>query len=649
MLLADDKTVAAARLTLVGQPNVGKSVLFQALTGRYVTVSNYPGTTVEIARGVGTVAGRAWEVVDTPGIRSLLPRSEDEVATRNQLLDEPPDVLVQVADAKDLRRALRLTLELARLGRPMLLVLNLADEARARGLGVSTAALSGALGFPVLETVAVTGEGLPELRRALAQALPYGGPAAGPPEVSRVLVEARRRLPEGCPSPGAVAEMLVAGEPSMEHWLRRRFNGAAPDCADLRRPFRHDPAILLASARRMLADEFAARASWISGGRAPAWLDRLGMALLRPGPGVLAAAAVLFLLYEFVGVFAAQTLVDLLENTVFARWLLPPFISAVDAVLPPGWFRDLWVGEMGLVTMGLTYALAIILPVVTAFFLFFGVLEDSGYLPRLSALLDRLFRPLGLNGKAVFPMILGLGCGSMATLTTRVLDSRRERLLVTLLIALAVPCSAQLGVVLGLLSGISAVGAAVWLAAVLGAFFAIGWTAGRLLPGARIPFWIEIPPLRMPRLDNILLKTKARVFWYLREAVPYFLAGTGVLFLLARTGGLSALESALAPVVTGWLGLPRQATFALVSGFLKRDYGAAGFFDLARRGLLTPEQIVVSLVTLTLFLPCLAQFLIMIKERGARVAVTVAALVTTVALGVGGATRVALAAFGGLP
>jgi ferrous iron transport protein B len=650
MLLSESKTVATLRLALVGQPNVGKSVLFQALTGRYVTVSNYPGTTVEIARGVGDLGERAWQVVDTPGIRSLLPRSEDEVVTRNQLLEEPPDVLVQVADAKDLRRALRLTLELARLGRPMVLVLNLADEARARGLGVSTEKLTAALGFPVVETVAVTGEGVSDLRRAIGLALPYGGPAAGPPEVARALHAALRRLPSSCPSPDVVAEMLLAAEPTMDRWLRRRFNGAgAVDLADLRRPFLHEPEILLASSRRMLADEIASRASWRSGGRAPAWLDRLGMALLRPVPGILSAAVVLWALYEFVGVFAAKTAVDFLENIVFGAWLLPPVIAAFDALLPAGWFRDLWVGDMGLITMGLTYALAIILPVVTSFFLFFSVLEDSGYLPRLSVLLDRLFRPLGLNGKAVFPMILGLGCGTMATLTTRVLDSRRERLLVTLLIALAVPCSAQLGVVMGLLAGISASGAAVWLGAILGTFFIIGWAAGRLVPGARVPFWLEIPPLRMPRADNILLKTKARVYWYLREAVPYFLAGTLAMFILDRTGGLRALEKALSPLVTGWLGLPREATFALVSGFLKRDYGAAGFYALARKGLLSPEQIVVSLVTLTLFLPCLAQFLIMIKERGGKTAFAVAALVTAVALGVGGATRVFLSAIGGLP
>jgi len=650
MLLSESKTVATLRLALVGQPNVGKSVLFQALTGRYVTVSNYPGTTVEIARGVGDLGGRAWQVVDTPGIRSLLPRSEDEVATRNHLLEEPPDVLVQIADAKDLRRALRLTLELARLGRPMVLVLNLADEARARGLGVSVEKLTAALGFPVVETVAVTGEGVAELRRAIGAALPYAGPPADPPEVARALHSALRRLPADCPSPGVVAEMLLAGEPTMGRWLRRRFNGGAPiDCDDLRRPFHAGPEILLASSRRMLADEIAARASWRTGGAAPAWLDRLGMLLLQPAAGIAAAVVALLALYEFVGVFAATTAVNFIENTVFGAWLLPPVKAAFDAVLPPGWFRDMWVGDMGLITMGLTYALAIILPVVTAFFLFFSVLEDSGYLPRLSVLLDRLFRPLGLNGKAVFPMVLGLGCGTMATLTTRVLDTRRERLLVTLLIALAVPCSAQLGVVMGLLSGISAAGAGVWLAAILASFFSIGWAAGRLVPGGRVPFWIEIPPLRWPRADNILMKTQARVWWYLREAVPYFLAGTLAMFILDRTGGLRALETSLSPVVTGWLGLPREATFALVSGFLKRDYGAAGFYALARRGLLSPEQIVVSLVTLTLFLPCLAQFLLMIKERGARTAFAVAGVVTLVALGAGGATRAALAAIGGLP
>ena len=643
------RPAAVGRLALVGHPNVGKSVIFQALTGRYAAVSNYPGTTVEITRGAGRFGGRDWLVADTPGVRGLTPRSEEEAAARDFLLDEPPDVLVQVGDMKELRRVLQLTLELAPLGRPMVLVLNLADEARARGIGVDAARLSRSLGFPVIPAVAVTGEGLAEVRRAIAEARPYAGPRGETPDVSRALESLEGALPPGCPSPRAVAEMVLGGDPTMAAYLSRRYDGSGASARPDRAAFAVPPELLMFTWRKSVADELAAGSSWKKGGTAPAWLERLGMALLRPLPGALAAAAVLLGLYEFVGVFAARIVVDFLENRVFGAWLLPPVAAGLGRLLPKGWLLDLWVGPSGLISMGLTYSFAIILPVVTAFFLFFSLLEDSGYLPRLSVLLDRVFRKVGLNGKAVFPMILGLGCGTMATLTTRVLDTPRDRLLVTLLLALAIPCSAQLGVVLGLLAGLSAAAAAVWLGAVVLSFFGVGWAASRLLPGSRSPFWIEIPPLRVPLLVNILRKVRTRVFWYLREAVPLFIAGTLVLFVLDKTGGLRVLERVLAPVVTGWLGLPREATFSLVAGFLKRDYGAAGFFDLAKRGLLSPVQIVVSLVTLTLFLPCFAQFLVMIKERGLKAAVLVAAAVTSLALAAGGAVRLLLAAAGGLP
>ncbi len=641
-----EKIVSRRRLALVGQPNVGKSVLFQALTGRYVTVSNYPGTTVEITRGVGDLDGGPWQVTDTPGIRGLLPRSEDELAARNHLLEEPPDALVQVADAKDLRRALRLTLELSALDLPMVLVLNLSDEARACGFGVDAARLSRALGFPVVETVAVTGDGVADLEGALSKAAPYAGPEGAAPEIIRAISALTDLMPGDAPAGRFICETLLCGEPTLGRRLGSDWEAARTCARKLRESFARPPELVLLQSRRAVAEELAARASWRSCEPAPPGLERLGMVLLEPLPGAAAALGVLAALYGFVGVAGAQWAVEFLEETVFGAWLLPPVRRLLSTVLPPGWFLDLWVGEMGLVSMGLTYALAIVLPVVTAFFLFFSVLEDSGYLPRLSTLLDRLFRPLGLNGKAVFPMILGLGCGTMATLTTRVLDSRRERVLATILMALAIPCSAQLGVVMGLLGGLPPWAFAAWLTAILAAFFGVGWAAARLLPGARMPFWIEIPPLRVPRVENILRKVRVRVSWYAREAIPYFLAGTFVLFMLDRTGGLRVLETGLSPVVTGWLGLPREATFALVGGFLKRDYGAAGFFDLSRRGLLSPGQVVVSLVTLTLFIPCLAQFLVMVKERGARAAAATALAVTAFALAFGGATRAALAALG---
>jgi ferrous iron transport protein B len=299
--------------------------------------------------------------------------------------------------------------------------------------------------------------------------------------------------------------------------------------------------------------------------------------------------------------------------------------------------------------MALSYALALILPVVGTFFLAFGLLEDSGYLPRLAAMLNRGFRAMGLNGKAVLPMILGLGCDTMATLTTRVLETKKERVIVTLLLALGVPCSAQLGVILGITSQIGATAILWWVGTIVVVLFAVGFLAARVLPGERSDFILELPPLRLPRAGNIALKTLARIEWYLKEAVPLFFLGTFVLFLLDATGALAPLTWAAAPVVKGLLSLPVEVTPSFLIGFLRRDYGAAGLSEAWRDGLLTPRQAVTALVTITLFVPCVANFLIMIKERGLKTGVLMAAFILPFAFLAGAAVNLLMSIFGVLP
>jgi ferrous iron transport protein B len=286
--------------------------------------------------------------------------------------------------------------------------------------------------------------------------------------------------------------------------------------------------------------------------------------------------------------------------------------------------------------MALTYSIAIVLPIVGTFFIAFGILEDSGYLPRLAIMVNRVFRVMGLSGKAVLPMVLGLGCDTMATLTARILETKKERIIVTLLLALGVPCSAQLGVILGMLAGVSARATAIWVGVVIGTIFLVGILAKEIVPGESSDFILELPPIRLPQLSNIVLKTLARIEWYLREAVPLFILGTLVLFFFDKLGFLLWLEEIASPIVVGFLGLPARATEAFLVGFLRRDYGAAGLFMLARAGELTPLQVVVSLVTITLFVPCIANFFIIIKERGWKTAIAMVSFIFPFAFLVGG-------------
>jgi len=308
----------------------------------------------------------------------------------------------------------------------------------------------------------------------------------------------------------------------------------------------------------------------------------------------------------------------------------------VNRLVPLPFLVDLLVGEYGLWTMGMTYALALILPIVTTFFLAFGVLEDSGYLPRLAALSNRFFQRMGLNGKAVLPMVLGLGCVTMATLTTRLLESKRERLLVILLLALAVPCSAQLGVVMGMLAGISFTAMLIWSGVVGLVLLTIGWLAARLVPGERTQLLVELPPMRWPVLSNVFVKTAARIEWYLKEVVVFFLVGTALMFLLDRTGMLNGIIQAGEPLVAGWLGLPPEASAAFLVGFLRRDFGATGLYVMQSEGLLTPMQVVVAMVTVTLFVPCIASVMMIAKERSWRTALGMVIMIVPLAFLIGG-------------
>ena len=362
----------------------------------------------------------------------------------------------------------------------------------------------------------------------------------------------------------------------------------------------------------------------------------LGRLTTHPVWGWVFLAIVLFCIYWFVGVFGAGYLVGLLETGLFSEIINPWVINIVNTIIPFPLVVDFLVGDFGLWTMGITYALALILPIVTTFFLAFGIMEDSGYLPRLAALSNRLFKSLGLNGKAVLPMVLGLGCVTMATLTTRVLETKRERILATLLLALAVPCSAQLGVVMGMLAAISLTATIIWGGVVVMVMLAIGWLAAHLMPGERTKLLVELPPLRIPMFSNVVIKTLARLEWYLKEVVPLFLLGAAIMFALDTSGVLGWLIQVSEPLVTGWLGLPAESSAAFIMGFIRRDFGATGFFVMESEGLLSAAQVVVAMVVITLFIPCLASVMMIGKERGWKTALGILILIIPLAFLIGG-------------
>jgi Fe2+ transport system protein B len=897
-------TSPVAPVLLVGLPNVGKSVFFGALTGTYVAVSNYPGTTVELSRGTSPSLGDRT-IIDTPGTHNLVPMSEDEAVTRDVLLDEPTAPLLQVGDAKNLVRTLLLALQLGGLARPRALALNMADEARARGVRIDTERVADALGCPVFLAAAVHGEGVDAAVETLRG---LGGSQASVPEIARVknatLAEAIARvaqeLPESVPVPReTLAEWLLSGDRSASQRLEQlagaraatlarelaasvqRKEGApffalvsrdrlqrvqalaravttrevvasrdaavqasagakaaaaasiavattfavghalAAFAADphpvadplaevgfldfLRKTINGDLAFaspfalacglaaMAVGARAMAKHTAPAAALWkaagaiffgltsyslthlvyvratghdgalpvmvgaalglasfaamLAGGRVTdvARSASLGRSTTDRWRGLPILAFALYFAYQFVGVFGAGSAVDALENrffggvqaergslsaapakvpegaapgavvlaveraddgaaTVTAHVVnaggdaLEPAAETVIDVYPEGESRaplsglgrvtvpaqaaqhataKVWsgllnrwlfglvhrvgsdfltrflVGPYGLVTMGMTYAIAIVLPVVATFFFVFSMLEDSGYLPRLAVMANRGLRFLGLNGRAVLPMILGLGCDTMATLTARILETKKERVLVTFLLALAVPCSSQLSVVFALMQRTTGAATAVWVGVVLFTLFVVGFVAARTLPGDPSDFLMELPPLRLPKAGNLASKTMARIEWYLKEAVPLFLAGTLLLFFLDAFQLLPLVHRLGEPVVHHALGFAREGgvadrvSEALLVGFLRRDFGAAGLLELARAGHLSSADVAVSMVTITLFIPCIANVFMVVKEQGAKAAIAMSAFIFPYAILVGAVVRAGWRLLGG--
>jgi ferrous iron transport protein B len=569
-------------IVLVGAPNVGKSLLFHRLTGTYVTVSNYPGTTVEIARGQLRVSEphpqplsvngegcrrlreEVCELLDTPGIRSLLPLTEEEAITKDILLRDDVALIVHVADAKDVERSLALTLQLLELGPPVVLALNMIDEAAQLGIEIDRRALEEKLKIPVVLTSALENRGIAELREALAKAL---------------------------------------------HNAQKTHQ---------KRDFSLEEILEFHRCARALAREVVRHAQRPKYSLA----ERLSQLTVHPLTGGIILALVLWGLYEFVGVFGAQTLVGLLENTLFGHYINPWVTQLVRAVLPWAFLQDLLIGEYGVISLGLRYAIAIILPIVTTFFLAFALIEDSGYLPRLAMLIDRLFKLIGLSGRAVIPIVLGFGCDTMATLVTRTLETRREKLIATFLLALAIPCSAQLGVILGLLAGHSlAVG--IWAGVIALNFLVVGYLTAKLLPGRALALLY-----RNSSAALAVAQQRAGEDVHPRPLVsqrdpPFFLIASVVIWLGQITGVFGMLVNALAVIVQA-IGLPKETAVAFLFGFFRRDYGAAGLYDLHNAGVLSGVPLVVAAVTLTLFVPCIAQFMITAKERGWRTAIAMA-------------------------
>lgn len=584
-----DIPAGSKTIVLAGNPNVGKSVFFNYLTGIYVDVSNFPGTTVDLSHG--------WfnsdVVIDTPGVYGVSSFNDEERVARDVILYG--DIILNIVDALHLERDLFLTLQLIDMGKPVIVALNMMDDVEKNGIKIDYNKLEKLLGVPVIPTVAIKGKGLEEVRNNIYNA-----------KVGQVDPELNKLLKGYLEVVEYQSEALMLAEDDNEIEKRLNVKGLG----------KREEVYKL---RRKRVDEIMSNII-LQEGNAGTFRQRLGYYMLNPLSGIPILLFVLFIMYKVIGVFVAGNVVEFTEGIIMSG-KYEPFIRGIISHI----FNEntllyrILAGEYGLLTLTPTYVLGLLMPLVVAFYFFMSLMEDSGYLPRVAALTDRILNFFGLNGRAIIPLILGFGCVTMATITTRLLGTRREKVIATALLGLTIPCSAQLGVIAGMISPLGAKYLTIYLLTVLLVFITAGTLLNRLLPGKSSDLFIDLPPIRMPQIRNVLKKTWSKTWMFIKEAAPLFALGALIITLLNETGILTAVQNWTAPVTVSILKLPKGAATAFIMGIIRRDFGAAGLTDL----ILSPAQTVVALVVITLFVPCIASIMVMFKERSKGEALTI--------------------------
>lgn len=624
-------------------------------------VSNYPGTTVDMDEGNFTYNNKTVHLTDPPGLYDLNTITEEERVAKLLVFDESFDMMMHVIDAKNIEKSIDLTLQLIDAGCDVVLVLNMMDELEAMGADVDKEGLENILGIPVVLTASAKNRGLEDVKDAIVNYsskkeeilsrksdimnVYYGD------ELEIAIAKVQNSLSASYPiSKRAVSVLLLEDDKDIYNLVKERES----DYSSIELLLREEKSEFEESIKYLTKLRLSEYAQFFKEkyttidlvAKAEITMDRrekLSRIMIHPIYGLIILACVLFFgLYLFVGVLGAGILVNLLENVIFGQYINPAIASVVVHSIPWVPIQNLIVGEFGVVTLGVTYGFGIILPIVSLFFIVFSILEDSGYLPRLALLVDNGFKKIGLSGRSVIPFVLAVGCGSMATMVTRTLETKRERNIATILMALTIPCSAQLGVIMALLSA-HPVSIGIWFIVILLNFVALGFLAKKFVPGSQPSFFMELPPLRWPKPSHIAKKTWTRLVMYIKELIPIFILISVIIWALDLFGIFHWFISCVSPLVNA-IGLPDSTSSSFVLGFFRRDFGAAGLMTI--QNTLSGVQLLVASITLTLFLPCVAQFMIMIKERGLKLAFLIAIISIVLAFTMGFLVNLLLGTFG---
>lgn len=639
--------MGTVRIALAGNANVGKSVLFNHLTGLHQHIGNWPGKTIEKAEGKLRFRGADIEVIDLPGIYSLSAFSLEELITRDYIAREKPDAVINVVDASVLERNLFFTLQLLELGRPVVIALNMVDVARARGMEIDVEKLSKALGVPVVPIIAIEGKGITILmEKALAASRRKREPR--PPAYRKGIEKAVIALSEIIGGQGfeysprwvalklleedeAVAEMVGKRNPKIIEKAGRELRRIEKSCGQ--------PGAVAVSSERYAMAETAARAC-ITIMKAQVPLSRkLDSFLLHRFYGylflALAAASVFLAIFGF-GDFASGHLLGLLSG-------LKAFMLSYAGT---GLMQELIVGG---VVEGLIAGVSIALPYLVPFYIVLAVLENSGYLARMAFLMDGAMHKMGLHGKAFIPIILAYGCNVPACLSCRILETQRDRLLASFVVTL-VPCAAVTVVVMGLVATYVGLEWALGLYLLnLLVILVLGRIAFKALPGEPVGLIMEMPAYKMPMLGNVLMEAWKGLRSFVFMALPIIVVSAFLMKLAELLGLLGPISDILSPITVGWLGLPAAVGIALVFGILRKELalimlaallGAETFEDV-----LTPVQMITFAIVTMFYVPCAATVAALRKEHGWGIALGISAFEIIFAIILGGVAARVLGLF----
>lgn len=636
--MPDSRPAASViKMMIVGLPNSGKSQVFNNLTGEYSLVANSPLTTITSRKAKRRIGNQAFEITDTPGLHSLYVHSEEERIVREAIFFENPDVILQCIDANRLKQSLTLTADLLTLGIPMVISLNAIDETSRKGIWIDSDGLSRIFGIPVIESMAVHGQGTGELKEAIVRArkgkleIRYGDII----EDGRLSIE--KLLHSDFPHKRIASLLVMMNDPFIIGQLEKTHSKAETaelirESESIRESFRGNINHIINNRRTRWIDEtieIVVRRQKI----APKEFSRHVARLSRhPLFGIPILLLVLYTMFFLVVNVANQLSVWM--NDIL--WL--PVETAIAGIFPGGFWHDFLIGNYGVLSLGLANALLTVLPILSVFFLMFNTLEDIGYIPNLSVMSKRLLGKLGLSGNAIMPLVLGFGCKTMATLTTRSLSSRKERYIAVYLIAFAIPCAAQMGLNMSILGSIGT-------GAFFIAFFVLasmeitaGITLNKMLKEQeeKVAFLLELPPIRMPNVRAVLKKTYYRLYMFLRESLMVFVYAALALFTIDKLGILDAIKNVSRPVIEGFLGLPLDMTDAIILCLARHEAAAALIIDLMRKGQMNYVQCIVAVVLTTMFVPCFANIIAMIKEIGTRNALVMVLVINVSAVIVAG-------------